>query len=116
MDKLPRAVEETIERVCARLGHRPRLARMFRQCYPNTLATTTELLPDGTTYVFTGDIPAMWLRHSTAQVRVYVPLAGGDADVERFLKELRTDYLDILLRSHQPNDRIEPWDSCAAPF
>ena len=54
----------------------PLCQRMFRRCYPNK-QTTTELVEDGTSYVFTGDIPAMWLRDSTAQVRHYVPLAGG---------------------------------------
>jgi meiotically up-regulated gene 157 (Mug157) protein len=29
-----------------------------RRCYPNTVETTTELPDDGTTFVFTGDIPA----------------------------------------------------------
>ena len=85
---LPQAVREKIVEVEERLGDRPKLARMFRLCYPNTLETTTELVEDGTSYVFTGDIPAMWLRDSTAQVRHYVPLAGGDADVQRIVEGL----------------------------
>ena len=85
---LPQAVREKIVEVEERLGDRPKLARMFRRCYPNTLETTTELVEDGTSYVFTGDIPAMWLRDSTAQVRHYVPLAGGDADVQRIVEGL----------------------------
>ena len=85
---LPQAVREKIVEVEERLGDRPKLARMFRRCYPNTLETTTELVEDGTSYVFTGDIPAMWLRDSTAQVRHYVPLAGGDADVRHIVEGL----------------------------
>ncbi len=85
---LPRAVREKIVEVEERLGDRPKLARMFRRCYPNTLETTTQLVADGTSYVFTGDIPAMWLRDSTAQVRHYVPLAAGDADVQRIIEGL----------------------------
>ena len=61
---------------------------MFRRCYPNTQRRRPELVEDGTSYVFTGDIPAMWLRDSTAQVRHYVPLAGGDADVQRIVEGL----------------------------
>lgn len=56
----------------------PALARMFAQCFPCTVETTTELLDDGTTFVFTGDIPAMWLRDSAAQVRPYLPLLAND--------------------------------------
>ena len=85
---LPQAVREQIVEVEDKLADRPKLARMFRRCYPNTLETTTERVDDGTSYVFTGDIPAMWLRDSTAQVRHYVPLAAGDADVQRIVEGL----------------------------
>lgn len=88
LKNLPRAVEEKIVEVETQLTDRPKLAQMFRQCYPNTLETTSELLDDGTSYVFTGDIPAMWLRDSTAQVRHYVPLAKGDADLQRIIEGL----------------------------
>ena len=61
---------------------------MFRQCYLNTVETTTEILDDQTTFVFTGDIPAMWLRNSAAQVRPLVALAAHDMDVRRLVKGL----------------------------
>ncbi|MCU0493939.1 MAG: glycoside hydrolase family 125 protein [Chloroflexaceae bacterium] len=67
---------------------RPAWAEAFRQCFPNTLATTTELCADGTTFVFTGDIPAMWLRDSSAQVRPYVRFAGSDPTVRRMIAGL----------------------------
>jgi uncharacterized protein len=65
-----------------------RLAEMFRRCYPNTLETTTELLEDGTTFVFTGDIPAMWLRDSSAQIRPYMDLAAEDEELQRAVRGL----------------------------
>jgi meiotically up-regulated gene 157 (Mug157) protein len=66
----------------------PELAVIFRQCYLNTLETTVELLPDGTTFVITGDIAAMWLRDSTAQVRPYLPYIKDDLDLRRVVKGL----------------------------
>nr|WP_307302549.1 glycoside hydrolase family 125 protein [Paenibacillus sp. SORGH_AS_0306] len=54
---------------------------MFRQCYANTYETTLQRLADGSTFVITGDIPAMWLRDSTAQVRHYLPVAVHDTEV-----------------------------------
>ena len=63
------------------------LAWLFENCFPNTLDTTVTFgtrnaRPD--TLVVTGDINAMWLRDSTAQVTPYLPLAPKD----RHLKEL----------------------------
>jgi len=59
----------------------PELAWLFENCYPNTLDTTVAFStrdgrPD--TLVITGDINAMWLRDSSAQVMPYLPLARTD--------------------------------------
>jgi hypothetical protein len=82
-------VYRKIEEIASRLEARdPVLASMFRQCYPNTLETTVEWLEDGTTFVITGDIPAMWLRDSSAQVRPYVRLAAEDPDLRRTIRGL----------------------------
>ena len=42
----------------------PKLGHMFRNMLDNTLSSTIQRQPDGTTFVITGDIPAMWLRDS----------------------------------------------------
>lgn len=82
-------LQRYIDSIAANLAEvYPVLAPMFKQCYPNTLQTTTKLLDDGTTFVFTGDIPAMWLRDSSAQVRPYMPLVKHDADLQRAVKGL----------------------------
>ena len=78
----------TVRKMRERLAFWPELADLFASCYLNTLETTVELLGDGTAYVRTGDIPAMWLRDSTAQVMPYVPLARGDDDVRRLVRGL----------------------------
>lgn len=74
------AVEAFIDRVVRDVAD-PELAWLFSNCFPNTLDTTVELgtldgRPD--TFVITGDIPAMWLRDSSAQVWPYLPLMGED--------------------------------------
>lgn len=58
-----------------------KLTAMFEICYRNTLDTTVKDLEDGTTFVITGDIDAMWLRDSAAQLRPYLFWAKEDADM-----------------------------------
>ena len=84
-----RAVDAFVDDVAAELRGRPegsndvdgeQLSAMFANCYPNTLDTTVQFNeeggPDGgpDTFVITGDIPAMWLRDSAAQVWPYLHL------------------------------------------
>ncbi len=71
-------VETLIAEVKEKLHNHARLAQMFEACYSNTLHTTIRRLPDGTPYVITGDIPAMWLRDSAAQLRPYLIPARKD--------------------------------------
>jgi len=66
----------------------PELAWLFENCFPNTLDTTVRFTETGgrpDTFVITGDIEAMWLRDSTAQVWPYLPLARGDDPLRRLL-------------------------------
>ena len=82
------AVEADIERVVAMLEN-PRLKWMFANCYPNTLDTTVHPVEssDGQsdTYVYTGDIPAMWLRDSGAQVWPYVRYVNEDPALKEMI-------------------------------
>lgn len=74
----PASIEKILKEVREAFRDEPRLAKIFENCYTNTLHTTVKQEEDGTTYVFTGDIPAMWLRDSTAQIRPYLIPAGED--------------------------------------
>ncbi|MDX2190543.1 MAG: glycoside hydrolase family 125 protein [Bacteroidota bacterium] len=69
----------------------PELAWMFENCYPNTLDTTVRFNQDGgkpDTFIITGDINAMWLRDSTAQVWPYLPLVNKDEKLKTLFKGL----------------------------
>jgi uncharacterized protein len=81
------AVEATIVNLKKQIAS-PELAWLFENCFPNTLDTTVEFemingKPD--TYVITGDIDAMWLRDSTAQVWPYLPLAKTDKKLQQLI-------------------------------
>ncbi|MCD9022817.1 glycoside hydrolase family 125 protein [Cohnella silvisoli] len=85
---LPDSVVAYLEQSETKLAAYPKLLRMFKNCYPNTLETTTKWLADETVFVITGDIPAMWLRDSSAQVRHYLPLAAEDKQLQVLLAGL----------------------------
>lgn len=81
-------LESFLEETARHIGD-PELRWMFLNCYPNTLDTTVqqgtfEGKPD--TFVITGDITAMWLRDSSAQVWPYVPLAKRDPALRTLLE------------------------------
>ena len=83
------AVEKKIKEVQQLLSGNPRLAWMFANCFPNTLESTVHYrVIDGEddTFVYTGDIPAMWLRDSGAQVWPYVQLANDDPQLKKMLR------------------------------
>lgn len=61
------------------------LTWLFNNCFPNTLDTTVTFTtkngkPD--TYVITGDIDAMWLRDSSAQVWPYMAFVDKDKNLK----------------------------------
>ena len=83
-----KAVEAEIIRVKKLLTNQ-KLAWMFENCFPNTLETTvhyrtTDGKPD--TFVYTGDIHAMWLRDSGAQVWPYIQLADKDPELKKWIE------------------------------
>ena len=82
------SVEKAIREVRATIGNKE-LGWLFENCFPNTLDTTVDFTmtagqPD--TYVITGDIDAMWLRDSSAQVWPYLPLCKSDKDLQQLIR------------------------------
>lgn len=73
----------------------------FENCYVSTAKTTTKFLENGEAYVFTGDIAAMWLRDSSAQVVHYLP----------FLKEypILKDMVKGLIARQAKYIHIDPY-------
>lgn len=66
----------------------PKLASLVKQCFLNTIETTVTQLDDGSFFVITGDIPAMWLRDSAAQVKPYIQYAAEDETLRKILRSI----------------------------
>lgn len=86
--RLPESVKSLIAFIREKQPHRKRIADMFEQCLSNTWNTTIRRGEDGTTFVITGDIPAMWLRDSAAQIRPFLIAAADDEAIADMIEGL----------------------------
>lgn len=82
------------------------LAWLFENCFPNTLDTTVFFeskngSPD--TYVITGDIDAMWLRDSSAQVWPYLEFVSLDASLKQLIAGVINRQVECILRDPYAN-------------
>lgn len=94
-------IAQSLEALKPQLERYPNLWKMFRQCFLNTIDTTVQQ-GEGDTFVITGDIPAMWLRDSTAQVLHYLRCAQHPA-VARMLEGLIARQAACILRDPYGN-------------
>ncbi|KAA8815742.1 metal-independent alpha-mannosidase [Bifidobacterium callitrichos] len=86
---IPRSVADFMHRITDLCGaEHADWAENFNACFANTLATTVRRHDDGTTFLVTGDIPAMWLRDSTAQMRPYLAIAPQDEELSDLIAGL----------------------------
>lgn len=76
---------------------RRKMAEMYSRCFRSTWETTLQRA-DSTVFLVTGDIPAMWLRDSSAQVYHYLPHANEIPEVADAIEQLlRRQFLYITI-------------------
>lgn len=90
-------VIETLKATVAQKSSNPRWSEVFSNCFDNTLETTVKLTEAEDIFVITGDIPAMWLRDSSAQIKPYLVIANQDPKIKEMIQGLLERQIKCIL-------------------
>ena len=107
-------IDNYIDQVVTSLNeqNRSNLACIFQNAFPNTLDTTVLQAATAafneTTFIITGDIPAMWLRDSMNQVLPYMPFAKKDSKLQNMLRGLIQQQTIFILNDPYANAHYLP--------
>lgn len=93
------AVKEFAEKIRRQLdAEKLNVGDVFERCFLSTLDTTVQQKEDGTTFIITGDIPAMWLRDSACQVKPYLFVAKDSPEIAGMIEgTIRRQINSILI-------------------
>lgn len=97
---IPKSIQERTKFYADKLNKYPKLKAMYKNCYEHTIKTALKKCDDGTYFVLTGDIPAMWLRDSSAQITHYIPLAGDKEIAEVIEGVIKRQFMYIKTDSY----------------
>lgn len=100
-----KSVEEAIKSFAAKVKNKE-LVWLFENCFPNTLDTTvfySQINGRPDTYVITGDIDAMWLRDSSAQVYPYLQFCKKDEPLHDLIKGVIHKQTHFVLKDPYAN-------------
>lgn len=79
---------------------------LFINCFFNTIDTTCKFKEDDSVFLITGDIPAMWLRDSSAQVMHYLNFTNID-EVKKLIKGVLKKQFEMILIDGYANAFME---------
>lgn len=91
-----KSVIEKMKSLVSERSSNPRWSEVFSNCFDNTLETTVKSTEDDV-FVITGDIPAMWLRDSSAQIKPYLAIANEDEKIKQLIRGLVDRQIKCIL-------------------
>lgn len=95
--KTTETMEKHLEYMKAIYKDDEKVYRLYANGLKNTFETTLKPKKDGKTFVITGDIPAMWLRDSAAQVRTLLLFTETDEYLYRLLSGVVEQQVEQIL-------------------
>ncbi len=95
-EELPAGLRQLCADVERDLAGEPAVVGLFRSAFVYTWKNAMHRIPGGYEFVDTGDIPAMWLRDSTAQLRPYLLAAKDPAVGDAVRATLRNQVRYVL--------------------
>jgi len=113
------AVDKAIKTFQANVADKE-LGWLFENCFPNTLDTTvTHTIKNGKpdTYVITGDIDAMWMRDSSAQVWPYLQFVNEEQKIKDLIAGVINRQTQYILKDPYANafyndeNKVGEWKS-----
>jgi meiotically up-regulated gene 157 (Mug157) protein len=94
--KITEFMADKLEEACSRIND-AKIETVYRNCFKSTWETTMSFEEDGTTFIITGDIEAMWLRDSSLQVMPYLRLTEDPVVTRMFRGLIEKQASQILM-------------------
>lgn len=116
-------MERELERIIHKVKEKVKdqeIIRLFESTLLDIFTQTIENLDDNTTYMVTGDIPAMWLRDSSCQLRPVIPFLKESPQIAQLVKRIIRRQFDFIQKDPYANAytierNSERWDADLPP-